>query len=143
MNRIMAIHPDVVIVTGFQWYAFATGSETREQWWEKGQLLTALHLQAATPKLIYISDTPHVLRDIPTCLASSQLSSCDTSEPSFNNTPRDILAIDPTQWLCGTTCPAIVENTVAYRDGSHISVDFAKTLTSKMLIALQSLGARL
>ena len=143
VNRIMTIRPDVVIVTGFQWYAFASESGTREQWWEKGQLLTALHLQAATPKLIYISDTPHVLRDIPTCLASSQLSSCDTSEPSFNNIPSNILSIDPTQWLCGPTCPAILDNMVAYRDGSHISVDFAKALTSKMLIALQSLGVSL
>ncbi len=136
VKRIHALHPDAVLVTGFQWYAPPKGSGSREQWWRTGQILTVEHLRGATDKLLFLSDTPHVNRDIPTCLASAKLHDCNNSEPSFNNIPSQELAIDPTAWLCKSTCNALMDDIVAYRDGSHISVDVALSLASKMKDAL-------
>jgi len=140
LKRIASIKPDSVIISSFQWYAPEAGTGSRQEWWSKGELKVLEKLTGSTQKIIYISDTPHVLRDIPACLAAGKTAACNSSQPSFANAPTSLLAINPTPWLCNQKCDAIVNNVIAYRDGSHISVDLALFLEQRMKIDLQKFG---
>jgi hypothetical protein len=90
--------------------------------------------------LFYISDTPRPSQDIPNCLASKDLESCNTAEKTPNLIINGFKKIDPTPWMCTDVCPAIKDGYVVYRDGSHISVSAALALTPLLEIALRDKG---
>jgi hypothetical protein len=134
--RIAKIKPMAVITSSFQYFTPADTKISRSQWWLDGQRKLLKDLQGSTAHLIYISDTPRPLRDIPNCLASRNSRSCDSTEKSRLSIVSGFQVIDPTPWLCTSYCPAIVDGTVAYRDASHISVQMAVKLLPKLEEAL-------
>jgi hypothetical protein len=140
IKRIAQIKPMAVITSSFQYFTPAKGTGSRGQWWNDGQRKLLRDLKGSTDHLIYISDTPRPLRDIPNCLASRNSSTCDSTQ----KTPVSIISgfqiINPNPWLCSSYCPAIVDGTVAYRDASHISVDMALKLLPKLEEALIAKG---
>ena len=138
--RIQQIHPAAVIMSSFQYYTPSSDAKNRQSWWNDGQRKLLSNLAGSSAHLIYISDTPHPLRDIPSCLASRDSHSCDSTEKSDVVTLSGFQTIDPTPWLCSDFCPAIVDGVVAYRDASHISVQIAQDLTPKLLGSLVSAG---
>jgi peptidoglycan/LPS O-acetylase OafA/YrhL len=139
-KRIAKIHPEAVIVSGMQHFELPKGIANRGSWWREGEAKTLSHLIGTSPHLVYITDTPHPQRDIPSCLASRRASQCNSTQPSLPYTISGFTNIDPTSWLCSDSCPAIVEGTVAYRDASHISVAMSRKLSPKLLAALQTAG---
>ena len=140
IKRIAEIQPLAVITSSFQYFTPANSSITRAQWWNEGQRKLLKGLRGSTNNLIYISDTPRPLRDIPNCLASRDSKVCDSTERSKVSVIRGFDVINPNPWLCSSYCPAIVEGTVAYRDASHISVDMALKLLPKLEAALIAKG---
>ena len=138
--RIAKIKPMAVITSSFQYFTPANTKVSRSQWWSDGQRKLLKDLQGSTAHLIYISDTPRPLRDIPNCLASRNSSSCDSTEKSRVSIVSGFQVVDPTPWLCASYCPAIVDGTVAYRDASHISVQMAVKLLPKLEEALIAKG---
>ena len=138
--RIAKIKPMAVITSSFQYFTPANTKVSRSQWWSDGQRKLLKDLQGSTAHLIYISDTPRPLRDIPNCLASRNSSSCDSTEKSRVSIVSGFQVVDPTPWLCASYCPAIVDGTVAYRDASHISVQMAVKLLPKLEEALIANG---
>ena len=140
LKRIAEINPEAVILSGFQHFEFPSNFASREQWWSQGQRIAYSHLRGTAKKLIYISDTPHPQRDIPNCLASGGKEKCDTSERSNPAVAGGFTTLDPTPWLCQSTCPAIIDGVVAYRDASHISVEMSKALAPKLESYLSSQG---
>ena len=138
--RIAKIKPMAVITSSFQYFTPANTKISRSQWWSDGQRKLLKDLQGSTAHLIYISDTPRPLRDIPNCLASRNSSSCDSTEKSRVSIVSGFQVVDPTPWLCASYCPAIVDGTVAYRDASHISVQMAVKLLPKLEEALIANG---
>ena len=138
--RIAKIKPMAVITSSFQYFTPANTKISRSQWWSDGQRKLLKDLQGSTAHLIYISDTPRPLRDIPNCLASRNSSSCDSTEKSRVSIVSGFQVVDPTPWLCASYCPAIVDGTVAYRDASHISVQMAVKLLPKLEGALIANG---
>ena len=138
--RIAKIRPMAVITSSFQYFTPANTKVSRSQWWSDGQRKLLKDLQGSTAHLIYISDTPRPLRDIPNCLASRNSSSCDSTEKSRVSIVSGFQVVDPTPWLCTSYCPAIVDGTVAYRDASHISVQMAVKLLPKLEEALIAKG---
>ncbi len=138
--RIAKIRPTAVITSSFQYFTPANTKVSRSQWWSDGQRKLLKDLQGSTAHLIYISDTPRPLRDIPNCLASRNSSSCDSTEKSRVSIVSGFQVVDPTPWLCASYCPAIVDGTVAYRDASHISVQMAVKLLPKLEEALIAKG---
>jgi peptidoglycan/LPS O-acetylase OafA/YrhL len=138
--RIAKIRPMAVITSSFQYFTPANTKVSRSQWWSDGQRKLLKDLQGSTAHLIYISDTPRPLRDIPNCLASRNSSSCDSTEKSRVSIVSGFQFVDPTPWLCASYCPAIVDGTVAYRDASHISVQMAVKLLPKLEEALIAKG---
>lgn len=132
LKRIAEINPEAVILSGFQHFEFPSNFSSREQWWSQGQKIAYEHLRGTAKKLIYISDTPHPLRDIPNCLASGGGDKCDTTEKSNPSVAGSFTKLDPTPWLCNEICPAVVNGVVAYRDASHISVEMSRSLAPKL-----------
>lgn len=140
IKRIAQIQPLAVITSSFQYFTPANSSISRAQWWNDGQRKLLKGLRGSTNNLIYISDTPRPLRDIPNCLASRDSKVCDSTERSRVSVIPGFDVINPNPWLCSSYCPAIVEGTVAYRDASHISVDMALRLLPKLEAALIAKG---
>ena len=140
IKRIAEIQPLAVITSSFQYFTPANSSISRAQWWNEGQRKLLKGLRGSTNNLIYISDTPRPLRDIPNCLASRDSKVCDSTERSKVSVIPGFDVINPNQWLCSSYCPAIVEGTVAYRDASHISVDMALKLLHRLEAALIAKG---
>jgi peptidoglycan/LPS O-acetylase OafA/YrhL len=140
IQRIQKLKPDAVIVSSFQYFTIPRGYPSRAQWWNEGQRLLLSDLQGSSKNLIYISDTPHPLRDIPNCLATRKIQDCNTTENTPNLIINGFKQIDPTPWLCSDICPAIKDGYVVYRDASHISVAAALALTTLLQTTLQDKG---
>ena len=140
IKRIQKMKPDAVIVSSFQYFTEPGGYSSRAQWWNEGQRRLLADLQGSSKNLLYISDTPHPLRNIPNCLATRNIKDCNTTEKTPNVIINGFKKIDPTSWLCTDICPAIKDGYVVYRDASHISVDAALALTSQLETALRDKG---
>jgi hypothetical protein len=143
VKRIQLIQPDVLIMSSFQHFAMPPQVKDRVKWWTDGQEKLLRQVKNSSEKLIYISDTPHPLRDIPACLSDNPISECNTSEPSENLSVSGFKSIDPTPWLCSNVCPAVKDGVVAYRDASHISVDMSIALIPKLQQALRDQGVEI
>jgi hypothetical protein len=132
--------PDAVIVSSFQYFSQPGEYSNRAQWWDDGQRRLLAGLQGFSKNLIYISDTPHPLRDIPSCLATRNVKDCETTEKTPNIIINGFKKIDPTPWLCNGVCSSIKDDYVVYRDASHISVAAALALTPQLEAALRDKG---
>jgi peptidoglycan/LPS O-acetylase OafA/YrhL len=139
-KRIASINPDAVIVSGFQHFEVPSKFSTRTSWWREGEAKTYRDLKGKSPRIIYISDTPHPNRDIPSCVAAGRLDRCNGSEPSEPIFTSGYLQINPTSWLCRRTCPGVIDGVVAYRDASHLSVRMAENLSMDLAAALTRFG---
>ena len=140
IKRIQKLQPEAVILSSFQYFTPASGYSNRATWWNDGQRRLLADLQGSSNNLIYISDTPRPLRDIPNCLASRNSQSCDSTEKTPNVIIDGFKKIDPTSWLCAEFCPAIKDGYVVYRDGSHISVEASLALKPNLETALKDKG---
>ena len=140
ITRITSIHPDAVITSSFQYFTPPSGFPSKSRWWDDGQRRLLSELRGSSNHLIYISDTPRPLRDIPNCLASRDSHTCDSTEKTRNVIINGFEKIDPTPWLCTSYCPAIKDGYVVYRDASHISVAASLALKPELEKALLAKG---
>ncbi len=138
--RIKKLRPAAVIMSSFQYFNPPSGYPDEYQWWKEGQIRLLDSLRGSSKHLIYISDTPRPLRDIPNCLASRDVKSCNTTEKTPVKIINGFEKVDPTPWLCTNYCPAIQDGYVVYRDASHISVAAALALKSQLEAALMAKG---
>jgi len=143
IKRIQEIKPDVLIMSSFQYFAQPPRFTDREKWWNDGQRKLLTEVKNLSPHLIYITDTPHPLRDIPACLANYSISKCNTTQRSEDLSISGFNVIDPNSWLCSRVCPAVRDGVVTYRDASHISVDIAIALIPRLTQALRDQGVNL
>ena len=140
IKRIKQIRPAAVILSSYQYFTPPSGYSDKNKWWKDGQERLLSSLRGSSDHLIYISDTPKPLRDIPNCLASRDVNSCNTTERTPVKIIRGFEIIDPTPWLCTKLCPAIQDGYVVYRDSSHISVAAALALKPQLEAALVAKG---
>ena len=143
IKRIQEINPDVLIMSSFQYFAQPPRFTDREKWWNDGQRKLLTEVKNVSPHLIYLTDTPHPLRDIPACLANYSISKCNTTQRSEDLSISGFSVINPNSWLCSRVCPAVKDGVVAYRDASHISVDIAIALIPRLTQALRDQGVNL
>jgi peptidoglycan/LPS O-acetylase OafA/YrhL len=141
--RIQEVKPDVLIMSSFQYFAQPPQFNDRSKWWNDGQRRLLTEVKNTSPHLIYITDTPHPIRDIPACLANYSISKCNTTVRSENLSIPGFKVIDPNSWLCSRSCPAVKDGVVAYRDASHISVDISIALIPRLTQALRDQGVNL
>ena len=139
-KRITSIQPVAVIVAGMQHFDMPSGYPDRASWWREGQRKTLAALRGSSPHIIYLSDTPHPNRDIPSCIAAGKIERCNGSERSTPIYTSGYQLINPTPWLCTRTCPGVIGSTVVYRDASHLTVAMARSLSVELEKALTRLG---
>ena len=139
-DRIAELNPYAVIFSGFQHFEVPDGYTTRREWWQAGQRRTLDSLRGNATHIVYITDTPHPKQDIPACLAGGVISDCDDSERSEAISIPGLKAVNPTPWLCTDKCSSVINDQVAYRDGSHISIAMSESLAQQLGVALRRLG---
>jgi len=140
VQRIKGIKPAAVILSSYQYFSPPSRFSDVDKWWTDGQKRLLSSLSGSSEHLIYISDTPRPMRDIPNCLASRDVKSCNTTERTPVKIIRGFDIIDPAPWLCTSICPAIQDGYVVYRDASHISVAAALALKPQLEAALVTKG---
>jgi peptidoglycan/LPS O-acetylase OafA/YrhL len=140
IKRISRLKPDLIILSSFEHYAPPGDPLNVEQWWAAGSIRTYQTLQPLSSRVIYLIDTPLPARNIPDCLATTRADKCFAI--SKNGLPQvaRFAVIDPTKWLCQSSCAAIVRGNVAYRDASHISVATSLELSDSLWQALVAKG---
>ena len=140
VKRIKEIKPAAVILSSYQHFSPPSRFSDVDKWWTDGQKRLLSSLSGSSDHLIYISDTPRPKRDIPNCLASRDVKSCNTTERTPVKVIRGFEIIDPAPWMCTSICPAIQDGYVVYRDASHISVAAALALKPQLEAALVTKG---
>jgi peptidoglycan/LPS O-acetylase OafA/YrhL len=102
---------------------------------------TLRRIQAAGPRTVIIRDTPASSSDVPSCVSEDleHLESCAFKQPrewdrEFDERAAaaspDTHLIDLTAEICpGELCRAVIGNALVYRDKSHLTATFARTLT--------------
>ncbi|MEU9047122.1 MULTISPECIES: acyltransferase family protein [unclassified Kitasatospora] len=132
--------PRLVLMAGLNRYG---NQEERTEGWTR----TLDRLTALGAPLAYLGDTPMPGKDIPTCLAASDGRSDACSFPrdtAFEPDPLldgglaaryGVRALDLGPLLCpgtGTSCPAVLEGVVLYRDAGHITDTLARVLAPRL-----------
>jgi hypothetical protein len=62
-----------------QHFEMPSGYSSRADWWREGEAKTFAALQGSSKHIIYISDTPHPQRDIPSCIAAGRIDQLELS----------------------------------------------------------------
>ena len=144
ISRINATHPALVIVSQSDTVPGLAMSNTV---WADQTLATVSQLEHAGTQVLFVADTPYPKTDIPTCVAANlaDVRTCQTPRQGAYGTADLYLArhqmvtatlqsagiavADPVDWLCSpTSCPAIVGNTLVYRDNSHMTNTYSTQL---------------
>ncbi len=144
LAKVQELRPTMVIGTALVRAGTPIGvSGDADQAWVRAWMDTLRSLQSSTTTVKLLEDTPYPERNVPECLSGHMfdVQSCNLDEDDAMNhggqrrllheeaTRAGIGTIDPTSWFClDGTCPVIVGNTVAYRDSSHISGEYAALL---------------
>jgi hypothetical protein len=139
--RIASIRPLAVIATGSQPASEPYSNKDGLAWWLKGESVLYQRIHSLTKYPIYISDTPMRTVEVPDCLAAALGAICDIAKKVNPKVADGFLGIDPTPWLCDTSCPALIDGVVTYRDHSHLTIAMSKHLAPNLLAALKRIGA--
>ena len=109
---------------------------------ERGWQTTLAKLRTTGAPVVYLKDTPFPNVDVPTCLsgALAHWSTCAFKRsnalfPDLLSTASFGLAatVDLNQYLCpgtGSTCPAVRDGVLLYRDDSHVTSTAMKAMTA-------------
>lgn len=138
--RIGRERPVAVIMTGMQPFTAPNSDVSSRDWWLKGEAIAYSRIKNLTTFPIYLTDTPLPKVDIPSCLAESKGAACDTSRPVSPEVAPGLIPINPTPWLCDSSCPAAINGIVVYRDKSHLSVAMSEYLAPFLAKELQRIG---
>jgi len=140
ISRIKRENPDAVIMTGMQPFTAPNSNISSRDWWLKGEAIAYSRIKNQTKFPIYLTDTPLPKVDIPSCVAEAKGNECDTSRPVSPEVAPGLIAINPTPWLCDSSCPAVIDEIVVYRDKSHLSVAMSEYLAPFLAKELKRIG---
>jgi hypothetical protein len=140
ISDLRANPPALVIVSNYGNPVFNTAADPATQW-AAGMTETIGRLASVT-KVVVIADTPDFRNSPIVCLSAHLTSAQSCGRPrSFaldspgripGKTPADLAGasfIDLTNYLCSPTwCPAIVGNTLIYRDSHHLTATYSAEL---------------
>jgi peptidoglycan/LPS O-acetylase OafA/YrhL len=129
LKAIAALKPKYIVLGSLSTYV-PDYQEFKVAWDQ-----TLSQLRATGAKLIYLRDTPYPQRNIPECVSGAldNWSKCDfdlnnvrRTEPIVTDQLRgenlDIPVLDVDPYLCeATTCHAVRNGTLLYRDDSHLT----------------------
>ena len=132
---IRALHPDLVVVSSSRWVHPVDSADADPE--RQAQAMASLVAKLDAPVAL-IADTPLMSQDIPACL-SRRGASCDTTRDyaltlhlARDGRAAELLGatlIDPSLWICDdSVCPAVIDQTIVYRDDHHLTATMARAL---------------
>ncbi|HYK97550.1 MAG TPA: SGNH hydrolase domain-containing protein, partial [Candidatus Acidoferrales bacterium] len=151
VDAVRRLHPDLVVVSSSRWVhpVDDRDSDPARQASDMARLVASLGAPA-----VVIADTPLMSQDVPACLSrrDATAAGCGTSRgyALTLHLARDARAaallgavlVDPTLWLCDEdSCPALIDDTVVYRDDHHLTATMARRLAPLLEPALLAVGA--
>jgi hypothetical protein len=144
-QQIAELKPTVLILSGNFNEPLGDGTSV------KAEAAKAVRRAPAGTRVVVFSNTPHAPMDVPRCLAD-HLTSTKACEPRtaeewtllVNAKLADAASetgaafVDLTPLLCTVDrCPAIAENTLVYRDASHLTTAFTESRAKDLGVLLQ------
>jgi len=150
--RITALKPALVVIgSSFNYRPAYPAADEAEQWktaWDN----TFGELRASGARVVAIADTPYMGQSVPECLARPEnqkhAANCRRSLRSALRGPVQrqvflsyarsgpVTVINPVAWFCTDSCPAVVANTLVYRDSNHMTTSYAQALAPVLATAL-------
>ncbi len=146
LKRIEREKPDLVVTGSLNRYALIEGDrrlspKAGEKALERGYISTLERLRGTGAEVAVMKDIPKPDKDIPECVSKSldKLQDCAFSRSESLDYPpveeravkevEDVTLVDPIPMLCPTeTCPAVIGDTLVYRNGAHITPNYMRTL---------------
>lgn len=136
IERIKELKPEILIVSAFSHYKLNSTQKSRDFYYLDAQKNLSQELADSVDHLVYLTDTPKPVKNIPRCLSNNSLEVCNEINRSSNLVYEDFIKIDPYKWFCDKSCTATKDNYIVYRDASHISRAAAKAATAQLEDAL-------
>jgi hypothetical protein len=143
LEILLEERPEVIFTT-------ATRGSGAEEYVPTGFLQRWAKLDAAGIKVIAIRDTPWMEFWVPECLEVHGHDSGECSQAADHvlartsplarlaQRPSKVQFIDMTPYFCDSReCPAVVGNVIVYRDDSHITAAYSRTLAPMLARQLQ------
>ncbi len=139
---IARLHPNVIVI----------GSYTKTADWIAGEKATIDQLKPLTQRLVLLSDTPWIPSPAGCLLKPGNAQgNCLWHESTARiNAQTNTAAvaseegvdyIDVTPWFCDEgLCPSIIDDIIPYKDGSHVTPEYATFLGNAMTRALNLRG---
>ena len=119
---------------------------------EAGYIATLKRIQRAGVQTVVIRDTPASANDVPSCVSEDlgDLEACaflrvhdwniEFDKRAAEATPN-VHLIDVTAEICpGELCRAVIGNALTYRDKTHLTATFARTLSPWIEASLEEIG---
>ncbi|WP_433608602.1 acyltransferase family protein [Dactylosporangium sp. CA-139114] len=119
--------------------------------WAAALTTTAQRVAASAARVVLLQDTPDPRgTSVPDCVAAhpAAITRCALPAPAALHPARraaieraaraaGVTVTDPAPWFCtAAVCPAVVGNTLVYRDGSHVTSTYVRLLTPLLEAAL-------
>jgi peptidoglycan/LPS O-acetylase OafA/YrhL len=161
LKRIAELKPALIVISNYRYHALVDPSGAHDlgarqpDLWRTGLLATLVRLPESSAILL-LETPPRSPRDIPTCLIEQvhAIENCSFSRqsgmaPQIIEVERAVSRDDPrvsyldlSDHICdGPVCPAARGDTARYADHTHLSVDFAASLSRWLAPTVDSLIA--
>jgi peptidoglycan/LPS O-acetylase OafA/YrhL len=153
LNRIQRLRPAMVVMSarnreGSPLDVGVTAGPDQD--WASSWVATVNRVKQAGALPVIIPDTPVAHRDVPACLTvyRTAIGQCHLNVFRSLFLPRQRIVralvqahgarvVDSTAWFCTpTVCPAVIGDTVVYRDDNHLTSAYAKRLAGVLDKAL-------
>jgi peptidoglycan/LPS O-acetylase OafA/YrhL len=150
--RITALKPALVVVGSSFNYRPANPEPDEGKQWKQAWDRTFAELTATGSKVAALADTPYMGQSVPECLGKPEnqkhATNCRRSLHSALRGPVQrqaflsyaasgpIEIIDPVDWFCTDACPAVVGNTLVYRDSNHMTTSYSTAIAPLLSAAL-------
>jgi peptidoglycan/LPS O-acetylase OafA/YrhL len=149
IERITDAKPALVIVSNLQRYLPLDPIADPNQWWGQGLTTTLTQLTPLAP-VVVLADTPFPEINVPECLSAhlSDVSACAIpAGVAISNDRRNVEVaaatatgathLDPSSWVCpDDPCAAVSGRYLVYRDGSHLSTPYVRSLANELATGL-------
>jgi len=147
--RITEAKPALIVVSNLHRYLPLDEFTDPNLWWERGLSATLSQLTPLAP-VVVLADTPFPDINVPECLSAhlTDANACAIpADEAFSTDRREIEVaaaaatgathLDPGPWVCpGDLCAAVSGRYLVYRDGSHLSTPYVRSLADELATGL-------
>jgi peptidoglycan/LPS O-acetylase OafA/YrhL len=145
--RLAELQPSVLVISTYRYRLVNDNPKQKDvDTWRSGLDQTLGAVKDTARAVLFLSDTPNPIDDIPSCLAGHLKSVDKCTRSRADGEKRTIVDIERTvaqrngiefvataDWLCADgTCPVIVGNLLLYRDDNHLTATAAKWLAPQL-----------